>query len=105
MSLAEIYLNDALTITPKGALQGDGTYAAGTPVVTVGRVVDLTSQIRTLDGRQFIYNRIAYVNQDETIAVGDTVTFSSVVHEVVAVYRVDDLNNTSDHIKAFLVMK
>jgi len=102
MSLIAAYANDAVTITPRGPLGGDGRYSDGTPVVTTGWVNDRSGWYRNKDGTEITYTRVVYLKPDEAINEGDKVTYNGVTHVVVMVKRNNDVSNVSEHIKAML---
>ncbi len=102
VSLIAAYLNDSITITPKGARLYDGRSADGTPVNTTADIRDKTGYVRDKDGNEITYTRIVYLDPSETIAVGDKVTFQSVEHIVVAVKRNQDLAGTAQQIRAMI---
>ena len=100
MGIADTYLNDAVTITPKGTLQGNGRYAFdGTPVVTTGWVRDKTKLVRTREGREVMYQYVVWLASDETVNEGDRITFDGKAHEVLSVKRINDIGNSAQHIK------
>jgi hypothetical protein len=101
--LISTYAKDAVTVTPKGTLGGDGRRTFdGTAVLTKAWVVDKSGVLRTVEGREIVYNRVIYLRPEITIAAGDRITFDSKDHEVLEARRVDDVNNVTQHIKCMM---
>ena len=94
MGLIDAYAQDAITITPKGTADADGTYDFdGTAVVTTARVVNKTGLIRRENGREITYTKTAFLKPDDTVTVGDKITILTIAHEVLEVYPIEDISN------------
>ena len=83
-----MYLTEAITITPKGTVQANGTFPYdGTAVTTVARVVDKRGVTRSVSGDEIVYDKMFWLAPGETITLNDRITHNSVDHEVID-YRI-----------------
>ena len=106
MSIITDYLTENITITPKGTLQANGKYAFdGTAVETRARVLDKKIVEFAGHADQVVYDRAFWIAADETIAVGDRITWSSINHEVMDIRRGSFLvGGETNHFKVMVRM-
>ena len=101
--LIDDYLTKVITITPKGTLGGDGKYDFdGTDVITKACVMDTKKLVRNPAGTEIIADREFWVSMEDTLTVGDRITWSSINHEVVALRQGRFLDGTVNHQKAWV---
>jgi hypothetical protein len=98
VGLVDAYTNDAITITPRGSLQGDGTYdLSGTAVSTRARVVVKSGVRKDADGKEWMYRFKVYLRAGESIALQDQITFGGSTYRVREVEERDGLDGNLDH--------
>lgn len=102
MGIVTAYATDAITITPKGTLQGSGTYAYdGSPVSTFARV-SVTSGVRKdANGKEWVYRFRVWFKSTETIALQDKITFGAKTYIVKDLIEQDDITGTLDHYEGY----
>jgi len=107
MSIINDYLTESITITPKGTLQKDGTYAYdGTAVSTSARVTDKVVRVRTETGDEIIFDRVFWLSPSESLATGDRITWNSTNHEVMEIREGRFLvGGESNHLKVLVRVK
>ena len=101
--LIDSYLNSVVTITPKGTLGGDGKYNFdGVDVVTKAWVSDHKKLLRGMSNSEIVADRMFWFSPDDTVTIGDRITWGTVTHEVVEIYRAHDIAGVSEHTKAWV---
>ena len=98
MGIADTYMSDSVTITPKGTLGGDGKYTYdGTTVSTVARVKDHVGARLRNTGKEWVYQLKVSMRSTETIALQDKITYNSKTFIVKDIDSVDDIEGALDH--------
>jgi len=102
MSWISEYLRETVTITPKGTMGDSGRYAFdGTAVTTSARVSDSKHIVRTTGKDEVVSDRDFWLNPDESLSIGDRITWDSVYHEVVQINKPRDLAGDVMHIRVW----
>ena len=100
MSIITDYALNTVTRTPRGTLQGDGTYDfSGAATSIKARITDKQQKQWSSDRWEVIYDRIFWVAGDVTVNMGDRLTWDSVAHEVVDVRVGRFMDNSINHKK------
>lgn len=102
MGVADTYMTDAVTITPKGTLGGDGKYAYdGTAVVTTGRVVHNSGVRRHGTDTEWVYTLMVWLAADESLSLQDQLTIGGLTHRVKEIVEQDGIDGTLDHYEVY----
>ena len=97
MGIANTYMTDAVTITPKGTHNGaDYTYD-GTDVSTVARVAKKGGVRLGNTTKEWVYTLKLWMRATDTIAREDKITYSGDTFIVKEVEERPDINGTLDH--------
>jgi hypothetical protein len=102
VGIADTYMTDAVTITPKGTRGADGKYAySGTPVVTTARVVNKNGVRRYGTDTEWVYALMLWMAADETIALQDQLTIDGQKYRVKELVEQDNIAGTLDHYEVY----
>ena len=98
MGIADTYMTDSVTITPRGTAGGSGQFAYdGTPVATTARVDDKMGVRQRDTGKEYVYQFRLWMKSTEALALQDKITYNSKTHVIREIEEQDDVGGALDH--------
>ena len=102
MGIADVYMQDAVTLTPKGTRNGAGTYDYDDgSVSTTGRVVNNRGVRRHGTDTELVYTLMVWLASDESVGILDKITIGSQTYYIKDIVECDSITGVLDHYEVY----